>query len=130
MASRRIEDLHPVLQDVFQTAQAKWNELHPDGPQAILTCTYRSGAEQNKLFAQGRSSPGKKVTNAKAGQSPHNYMPSFAFDVGFQKAGKLDWTEKLFRDFAKLIADPRVEWGGGWKFLDLPHFELRGWKKK
>ncbi|MFJ5622021.1 M15 family metallopeptidase [Peribacillus loiseleuriae] len=34
---------------------------------------YRSIAEQDKLYAQGRTAPGKVVTNAKGGQSNHNY---------------------------------------------------------
>jgi peptidoglycan L-alanyl-D-glutamate endopeptidase CwlK len=38
-----------------------------------LTSGYRSKKEQNELYAQGRSKPGQVVTNAKAGQSYHNY---------------------------------------------------------
>lgn len=38
-----------------------------------ITSGYRSFAEQNKLYAQGRTAPGKIVTNAKGGQSNHNY---------------------------------------------------------
>ena len=62
----------------YQKAKEKYYALYPHEPQPFITCTYRSGEEQNKLY---NSKP--KVTNAKAGQSPHNFNPSFAFDIGF-----------------------------------------------
>ena len=37
-----------------------------------ITCIYRSHAEQARLYAQGRTTTGKVVTNAKPGQSRHN----------------------------------------------------------
>nr|WP_295770097.1 M15 family metallopeptidase [Rhodoferax sp.] len=40
----------------------------------------RSCAEQDALYAQGRTAPGNKVTNAKSGDSNHNF--GIAFDIG------------------------------------------------
>src|SRR5215207_9435814 len=40
-----------------------------------VTSAYRSNAEQDALYAQGRTKPGSKVTNARGGQSKHNPGP-------------------------------------------------------
>jgi peptidoglycan L-alanyl-D-glutamate endopeptidase CwlK len=127
MASRDKKDLRIELVQAYEKAVVKYSELYPNAPQPFITCTYRSGEEQNKLY---NSKP--KVTNAKAGQSPHNYNPSFAFDIGFIGANKqMDWNIKLFTNFAncvKSVSDV-VEHGGDWlKFKDAPHFELKNWK--
>ena len=49
----------------------------------------RTYEEQNELFAQGRTKPGRIVTNARGGFSNHNF--GIAFDVGvFEGANYLD----------------------------------------
>jgi peptidoglycan L-alanyl-D-glutamate endopeptidase CwlK len=99
--------------------------------------TLRTFAEQDALFAQGRSKPGKVVTNAKGGQSYHNYglaidivlildkdkngtFETASWDVksDFDGDKKADWMEvvQIFKRYG-------FEWGGDWKFLDLPHFQ-------
>src|SRR4051794_28761989 len=105
MASNSTTDLHPDLNAAYQTAKARWIALHPDGPSVVLTCTYRSGEEQNKLYAQGRTTKGPKVTNAQAGHSAHNFYPARAFDIGFIRAKKMDWTNGLFDEFSKLLLE-------------------------
>jgi peptidoglycan L-alanyl-D-glutamate endopeptidase CwlK len=127
MASRDKKDLRLELVQAYEKGLAKYIALYPNETQPFITCTYRSGEEQNKLY---NSTP--KVTNAKAGQSPHNYNPSFAFDIGFIGVDKkMDWNTKLFTNFAncvKSVSDVIV-WGGDWlKFKDAPHFELKAWK--
>lgn len=127
MASRKKEDLHEILRNAYELAEEKYLKDYPDSSKPFLTCTYRSGEEQDKLFIQV-----PKVTNAKAGQSPHNYLPSFAFDLGFVKPDKsLDWSLINFKNFADILTsvDTRIEWGGSWlKFKDNPHYQLKGWK--
>lgn len=83
MATRDIKDAHPILQDAYVYAEAEYKRLYPNDPQPFLTCVHRSNEEQNTLYAQGRTTKGKIVTNAKAGQSKHNKKPSEAFDIGF-----------------------------------------------
>lgn len=127
MASRDKKDLRPELVQAYEKGLAKYVALYPNEPQPFITCTYRSGEEQNRLY---NSKP--KVTNAKAGQSPHNYNPSFAFDIGFIGIDKkMDWNPKLFKNFADCVksASDVIVWGGDWiKFKDAPHFELKNWK--
>lgn len=128
MASRKKEDLRLILSDAFDKAAAKYLELYPNEPQPFLTCTHRPDEEQDQLFKQV-----PKVTNAKAGQSPHNYLPSFAFDIAFLKPDKsLDWSTINFKRFADIITSisDKIEWGGNWKsFKDRPHFQLKDWER-
>ena len=84
---------------------------------------------------------GNKVTNAKAGQSIHNY--GFAVDICLIIDGKTaswdttkDWDNDRIADWyecVKIFAKYGWEWGGNWKtFKDLPHFDKRGfnsWRK-
>jgi peptidoglycan LD-endopeptidase CwlK len=128
MASRDKNDLTEDVRVMWEKSEQDWRETYPDRPQPFLTATYRSNAEQAKLYAQGRTTPGKKVTNAKPGQSNHNKFPSPAFDIAFKKAdGSVDWSEKLFSDFAVLAKANGLQWGGDWKRTkDTPHFERPG----
>ena len=126
--SRLLEDLHPRLSHPFTAAEAEFNKLHND-VHVIVVCTYRNRAMQEVYF---KKIP--KVTNARGGQSPHNYYPSMAFDIAFVKVGKreLDWSPKLFKEFWAILQTKtnRITWGGNFKsFKDRPHFELTNWKQ-
>lgn len=81
--------------------------------------TYRSVAAQNALYAQGRTVPGKVVTNARGGQSFHNYR--CAFDVVFKIEGYEGPWQLLGAEAEKL----GLEWGGRWaSFPDHPHCQF------
>ena len=84
-----------------------------------ITEGFRSFKRQQELYNQGRTTPGRRVTNAKPGQSYHNWK--CAFDVVFVKTGyNGDW--KLFGKLAKSLG---FTWGGDFKGLaDKPHCEL------
>lgn len=134
MASRKAEDLHPELKEIWLYAQHEFARIYPDDPQPFLTCTYRDNTEQAELYAQGRTTGklGKIVTNAKPGQSPHNYKPALAFDIAFKKGTKIDWNTQLFQKFNSIMVRRfplKVTLGASFKFGDLPHTELSGWKQ-
>lgn len=124
MASRRIEDLDPRVIDRARAIVRAWQEA---GLDILITCTFRSNEEQDALYAQGRTKPGLKVTNAKAGQSPHN--KGLAIDFVPMVHGKPQWDEPdRFRiaAYVAMQADPTCEWGGQWpKWKDFPHIQ---WK--
>lgn len=126
--------LHPALLDIYVEADKRWVERYYSLPKPFITCAYRENWKQEKLYEIGRTKPGKIVTNAKSGQSPHNYNPSFAFDIGFRTSdGGFDWSDNLFIKFASLISEIDISniilWGGNFKnFKDIPHFEMDGWK--
>ncbi|MGL4913768.1 MAG: M15 family metallopeptidase [Romboutsia sp.] len=88
--------------------------------------TLRTIEEQNELYAQGRTKPGKIVTNAKGGQSYHNY--GLAFDAAPVVNGNIDWNnEALFNKMGKIGQSVGLEWGGSWaSFKDTPHFQWAG----
>ncbi|GAB3303772.1 M15 family metallopeptidase [Hymenobacter tenuis] len=148
-----INQLHSLLFAAYTEAKAEYIKAHPKLPKPMLTFTYRSPAVQNAFYAQGRLSreainalrqaqglyllgpveASRKVTNAKGGQSPHNYLPAMAFDIGFAKAdGVMDWSEAHFHRFAPFVLKHHgITWGGNFhSFKDLPHFEITGWKSK
>jgi peptidoglycan LD-endopeptidase CwlK len=112
MASRLVSDLDPRIQQGVREIQRAWADA---GHVVILTCTYRSPAEQDALYAQGRTLPGKVVTHAKGGESLHNR--GLAVDFLPIVNGKAEWNDLLlFHDLAKMAIalDPHVSWGGSW----------------
>lgn len=89
----------------------------------------RTWAEQDALYAQGRTKPGNRVTNAKGGQSNHNF--GVAVDFGVFKDGKyLDDSSpsvasKVHKAVGSLAGKYGLDWGGSWKsIVDEPHFEV------
>ena len=127
MPSRKIEFCVQVLREAWEYGSKEFAQRHADDPQPFLTCTYRSNAEQAELYAQGRTKPGKVVTQI-ARNGKHNSNPAKAFDIAFKnESGALDWSPALFEKFAAILAEkyPSVEWGGKWKkFKDRPHFQV------
>lgn len=129
MPSRDLYDLHPTVR-AKATAHLMACEAH--GIDLLVTCTYRSVAEQDALYAQGRTKPGKKVTNAKGGQSFHNYR--LAYDVVPLRNGKPVWGTsgedgKLWQRVGELGEGAGLEWAGRWtKFKEFPHFQYTGGK--
>ena len=110
----------------FFTMKASFVAKYPTLPQPFLVQTFRSAADQNADYAKGRTAPGKVITNAKAGQSLHNFYPSLAFDVAFKDAqGKLSWSQDLFTKLGAIGLQCGLGWGGAWTgtFHDYPHFE-------
>jgi peptidoglycan L-alanyl-D-glutamate endopeptidase CwlK len=84
----------------------------------------RTFVEQDALFAQGRTKPGKKVTNAKGGQSNHNF--GIAWDVViFDPEGRYLPESPLYKEVARIGLTGGLEWGGNFSsFPDQPYFQL------
>ncbi|OWY40058.1 peptidase M15 [Xenophilus sp. AP218F] len=135
MPSRKIEDLHPDLQPL---ARQFLERCRAAGLDILITCTWRSGAEQNQLYAQGRTQPGARVTNARAGQSAHNAEiqgrpAARAFDIVPLVAGKPCWDDKhpAWQTAGRIGMELGLNWYGrpGAPFREFPHFELaRGYQ--
>lgn len=84
----------------------------------------RTYAEQDALYAKGRTAPGNKVTNARGGYSNHNF--GIAFDIGLFKDGKYLEESPLYAECGLIGESVGLEWGGRWKrFPDEPHFQLK-----
>lgn len=84
----------------------------------------RTYAEQDAIYAQGRTRPGKKVTKARGGQSNHNF--AIAWDIGIFTGGRYLPESPLYKTAATigLAATTGVEWGGHWDDPDRPHYQL------
>lgn len=96
--------------------------------------TLRSHEEQQKLYNQGRTQPGKIVTWAKAGQSYHNYGLAIDICLITKDFKNISWNINQDSDkdtIADWIECVNVfekynwEWGGRWKYpkTDNPHFQ-------
>lgn len=131
----RVQLLHPAVREsAMKILKAAETVLTGN---AVLRYAYtmRTWAEQTALFAIGRTVPGKKVTDAPAGKSWHNY--GLAFDIVLIVDGKTaSWdTLKDFdgdkkADWMEIVALAKAEgweWGGDWrKLIDKPHFQKVG----
>ena len=92
-----------------------------DGVTVQIVQGLRTFAEQDALYAIGRTKKGKRVTNARGGQSMHNY--GLALDFAPVVGGEISWDEKHYASFGKYADAAGLEWGGRWKFVDLPHVQ-------
>jgi hypothetical protein len=88
----------------------------------------RTQAEQNALYAQGRTKPGKVVTWTRNSRHIGGGAIDFAALVG----NKISWDPKYYPEVAKAIREAAeqlgvgVIWGGNWKTKDWGHIELTG----
>jgi peptidoglycan LD-endopeptidase CwlK len=124
IASRSIDDLLPVVKEKVKKFVAL---CKGDGIELLVTSTYRDIESQNALYAQGRTDPGKIVTNAKGGQSFHNYR--CAVDVVPLVNGKPDWdgTHPIWAKIGNYGKLAGLEWAGEWtRFKELAHFQYTG----
>lgn len=101
-------------------------EMHKQGIYVGVAQGYRSIAEQNALYAQGRTTPGAIVTRAQGGQSNHNFGVAVDFFLYDGDITKAKWI--IDADFCKVVVEMKkqgFDWGGDWTgFFDGPHFEL------
>lgn len=122
--SRDLKELLPPVKRRVETFLAAAKAA---GIDLLVTSTYRDNESQNALYAQGRTAPGKIVTNAKAGQSWHNYR--CAVDVVPIVNGKPCWDVKhpVWQQVGALGKQAELEWAGDWKrFKEYPHFQYTG----
>ncbi|RCW73131.1 M15 family metallopeptidase [Saliterribacillus persicus] len=123
-------NLHPRVEEASNALIADAAEI---GIDITITDGYRSHQEQESLYEQGRSTEGSIVTNARGGDSYHNY--GLAIDFALQPSaneviwdlnydgngnGKSDWLEVV--ELAKALG---FSWGGDWEnFKDYPHLQM------
>jgi len=109
-------EVQPLARKLIETAVSQ-------GVHVKVIGGSRTYAEQDELYKQGRSKPGQIVTNAKGGQSWHNF--GLAFDVGiFSADGKSYYGEsEAYKDVGAIGESIGLEWGGRWEFVDEPHFQ-------
>jgi peptidoglycan L-alanyl-D-glutamate endopeptidase CwlK len=122
----RIATAHPKIREELKNYYIECNNKLPKGVRLRFAYVYRSVEEQNRLYAQR-----PKVTNAKGGQSIHNYSLAFDYVIMLDKDNNgtfetIEWDLKS--PYHKVVVDyfksKGYEWGGDWKnFKDAPHFQ-------
>ena len=124
---RGIEKLHPDMQ---KACKVFLEECKRQGLPVLITETLRTQEEQERLYAQGRTTPGKIVTNCRGYQSPHCWGVAFDFCRNV-KGKEYDNTDGFFErvgNIAKTIlkdTEYRLFWGGDFHtFVDKPHIEM------
>ena len=125
--SRSLDELNPIVKPKVEAFIA---ECKNHGIDLLVTSTYRDSESQNALYAQGRTAPGKKVTNAKAGQSWHNWR--CAVDIVPLRNGKPVWSTsgtdwEIWEAVGNIGKESGLEWAGEWKsFKEYAHFQYTG----
>lgn len=101
--------------------------LTKSGKDVRIISATRTYAEQDALYGKGRfGNTDLKVTNAKGGQSNHNF--GIAWDIGLFENGKYITADTKYKLIPALVLPELndLEWGGNWKtFPDLPHYQLK-----
>lgn len=120
ITQKRIALTHPKLRDTFTAFVSECNNAF--GINLRVTQGLRTFGEQDALYAQGRTTPEKIVTNAKGGQSYHNY--GLAIDLAVLTDSGIDWSFDMSR-LVPIATKYNLEWGGTFPVPDHPHFENR-----
>lgn len=128
----RIDKLHPKLRTEAAALYGLACCALTGNATIRITQGLRTFPEQAALYAQGRTKPGSIVTNAKPGQSFHNYGLAIDFALLIDKksisweTGKdfdgdkvADWMEVV-----RIFKNAGWSWGGDWRTsLDMPHLQ-------
>lgn len=132
--SRNITDLHPRL-------QAKAEQLKETCKNQGISIAYseclRTTAEQDALYAQGRTTPGNIVTNAKGSTYSSQHQWGIAIDFyldmdvngnGDKKDDAFNNSTGLFDQVGQIAKSIGLGWGGDWTSIkDRPHLYLPDW---
>jgi peptidoglycan L-alanyl-D-glutamate endopeptidase CwlK len=113
---------------------------HSHGINIQLHSGLRTAKEQDALYAQGRTKPGKVVTNAKGtpvAQSIHCYGAAVDSHFDQDEDGQAEWDFEMYKKVWALAVGAGLDkkglrWAGNWvKFKEGPHFEVsfdKGWQ--
>lgn len=125
-----ITELHPV---VFTKQNELISEAGKAGITILITDGFRSNEDQDAIYAKGRTTEGKIVTQVQGGQSYHNYGLAIDFALRTKK-GEVVWDMKYDgnkngqADWMEVVAIAKrlgFTWGGDWKnFPDYPHLQI------
>jgi len=115
--------LSSLLPEVRELAERHIALSGAEGIDLLVVYAYRSLPEQEKIYAKGRSGPGKVVTGAPPGHSWHNFRR--AYDVAVLSGGRIDWQSDKYRRAGEIGRSLGLVWGGDFKAIkgDLGHFE-------
>ncbi|PFP10205.1 peptidoglycan-binding protein [Bacillus thuringiensis] len=119
-SSNHLHSLHPYVE---MLAKEFLQLTKANGLDVRIYAVFRSWSEQDQLFSLGRWKPGKKVTNARGGESYHNW--GLAFDAAPYENNSIPWGDiKKFKQMGYIGEKLGLTWGGRFTtIVDYPHFE-------
>lgn len=131
---RNVSQLHPKLQKKVEQLKALCQQ---NGITIGISECVRTVAEQDALYAKGRTTGGSIVTNCRGTSYSSMHQWGVAFDfyliVDVDGDGKtsddaFNNATGLFDKVGKLGQSIGLEWGGSWQSIkDKPHFQLSDW---
>lgn len=140
LLDRSIKNMGSGIHSVVKASALEMiKRAYKEGIYAQISAGYRSMDEQAALYGQGRlyySYRGKnysnlakpKVTNAKPGQSFHNFGVAIDYFIVTDDGKTALWTiNTKWRRVAAIGKELGFKWGGDWTgFKDYPHLEMTG----
>lgn len=119
-------DLTGVNPSLVERVGRVLKALEAFGTPMVITDGRRSLAQQQALYAQGRTAPGHIVTNADGIVHPSAHQLGRAVDCCFLVDGQPSWDARLpWKCYGALVEAAGLRWGGSFQNLhDLPHAEL------
>ena len=126
----KLYGVHPKLVNLMQEA------IKNSPYMFIISQGVRTAEYQNSLYQQGRTIPGKIVTNADGYKIKSNHQIKsdglgHAVDIAIMDGKKVDWDDltkykAVGEHICKIALEMgiSISWGGRWKRKDYPHFEL------
>lgn len=131
MISTPLSRIDPTLLygPFFDRVAAMLHDLEGRGISYFAVSGFRSYPEQQALYDQGRTTTGAKVTQAKPGESAHNFgiAVDFVCDGYLDRAGlQPDYRPESYGELGATALKHGLTWGGTWRFPDRPHVQLPG----
>lgn len=116
-------DISRLRSDVAANCRVFIQRCAAEGLPVLVVETVRDLEYQASLYAQGRTKPGKIVTNQKT-PSFHWDKVGLAFDICKNVKGHEYDDADFFRRCGAIGKEMGFSWGGDWKSLpDRPHFQ-------
>lgn len=135
----RIETAHPKVRGELKKIYQEICSRLTGRAMCRFAFVYRTFAEQEAIYAQGRTKPGAIVTNAKGGQSYHNYGLAVDIVLIEDKDGNGSYESATWHITKDFDGDGSPDWEEidfvfkmyGWEGLykadgkrwDFPHFQ-------
>ncbi len=117
--SSSLNSLNPI---VAQQARNFLALTRANGLDVRVIAAFRSWDDSDRDYAQGRTTPGPIISNARGGESYHNW--GLAFDAAPFENGTISNNIDLYKQMGRLGVQAGLEWGGNFKDLvDYPHFQ-------
>ncbi|TFE02895.1 peptidoglycan-binding protein [Jeotgalibacillus salarius] len=135
LIDRSVRNMGAVVPQIRSLAITLITKSYDEGINVQISSGYRSNTQQASIYGMGRpnywwngklyGNEGSIVSNAKPGQSVHNYGLAIDYFLVSDDGLKAIWVvDAQWRRVAQIGKSLGFTWGGDWKgFVDAPHLE-------